>query len=312
MLTSYRNLFTLIAVITLALASVGCGQKKLDALERQKAALLAEQTTQDSVLAQFVSTFDLVEENLSQIRQREDSMFMPLAENERIGDRQSQAVAGVAWIDEKLEENRLIIEALEQQISGQAPELRTLRNSVARLRKEMKAKDEEVATLKTQIEDQDLLAQTIAMRMDTLGQQNDQLARMRGDYSARLAIQDTALSDQAATLSALDTELTTAYVITGTAKELKQKKIIESLGGFLGIGSTKQLDANADLSHFKEVDINEFRSLSMDARKVEVLTPHPSAAFTLREGDSKKVQDLEITDPAQFWQQSKYLVVVLN
>lgn len=312
MLTTHRNLFILFSIIILALASVGCGQKKLDELQRKQAALLAEQTTQDSVLQQFVSTFELVEENLSQIRQQEDSMFAPLAAGERIGDRQSQAIAGVVWIDEKLEENRLIIEALQQQIDGQAPELRGLRNSVARLRKEMKAKDAEFAQIKTQIEDQDMLAQTIAMRMDTLGNENTRLASMRSSYTARLSTQDTALTDQAETLATQQAALTTAYVITGTAKELKQKKVIESLGGFLGIGSTQQLHADADLSLFEAVDITAFRSLSLDARKAELLTPHPAGAFTLQEGESKKIQDLEITDPDQFWQHSKYLVVVLN
>ena len=59
---------------------------------------------------------------------------------------------------------------------------------------------------------------------------------------------------------------------------------------------------------FTKIDVTQTLSIPIGAKKVKILTSHPSTSYKLI--GEKPVQKIEITNAADFWGASKYLVIV--
>jgi hypothetical protein len=101
--------------------------------------------------------------------------------------------------------------------------------------------------------------------------------------------------------------LNTAYVVSGTKKELHQYGIIDKEGGFLGLGRVKSLAAEADDGLFLPISIDGTESIELQCKKAKLLTTHPEASYKLT-GD-KTIEDLIILDKAAFWDKSDFLII---
>ena len=97
----------------------------------------------------------------------------------------------------------------------------------------------------------------------------------------------------------------------GTSKKLKEQKVIDAKGGFIGLGRQKSISKNVDLGLFTKIDINVTKSIPIYAKKATVITAHPTTSYQLT-GSKKKVDELVILDPKAFWGGSKYLVIVIE
>ena len=72
----------------------------------------------------------------------------------------------------------------------------------------------------------------------------------------------------------------TAFYIIDSKKSLKYKGILESDGGFIGIGSNKKVKLND--REFTEIDIREVLEFSLNnAKKVQLITDHPEGSYDL-------------------------------
>ena len=63
-----------------------------------------------------------------------------------------------------------------------------------------------------------------------------------------------------------------------------------------------------DRSKFRQVDIRKFTEITFDAKKPKVLTSAPQSTYTLTT-DGKGKFILHITNPAEFWSISNFLVI---
>ena len=88
--------------------------------------------------------------------------------------------------------------------------------------------------------------------------------------------------------------------VFGTKKELKEQKILQS-GDVLKSGSFNK-------DYFTKIDIRQTKEIKLYSKSAKVLTTHPSSSYSLVK-DSKEQFVLKISDPAQFWSVSKYLVI---
>ncbi len=90
---------------------------------------------------------------------------------------------------------------------------------------------------------------------------------------------------------------------------MKKHGVISSKGGFIGLGRTQKLTDNFNKEKFTEVDTRNFKSLPLFAKKVKLVTSHPSSSYYFA-GDSK-IDSLIIKDTKAFWSVSKYLVILV-
>jgi hypothetical protein len=105
-------------------------------------------------------------------------------------------------------------------------------------------------------------------------------------------------------------QINRAYYVIGTEKELKDMEIITKKGGFIGIGRVEQMMEDVDQKLFTIIDIRTQTIFPIDAKKVSLVTTHPSDSYIIRKNEeTKRYFSFEITKPEEFWEASKYLVI---
>jgi hypothetical protein len=101
-----------------------------------------------------------------------------------------------------------------------------------------------------------------------------------------------------------------AYYIIGTVKDLKEKKVIDQTGGFVGIGKAKNTSGVIDNTYFTKVDVTTFNELPIMKKKAVLLTNHPVGSYKFEGINKQAVEKILIVNASDFWSRSKYLVIV--
>lgn len=122
------------------------------------------------------------------------------------------------------------------------------------------------------------------------------------------------------TVSAMTTRENTVYYVVGTKQELKDRGIIQEVGGtrFLLVtrtGETLKPAENLDPSMFTAIDRRQTAEIPLPrADKQYRLVTNQNVAFANLAPEAKgKVRgSLQITNPEQFWTNSKFLILVEN
>lgn len=292
----------LIILILLASVLFSCNKAKIAELELQNSQLSEQTQQKDSLLNDFVSSFETFQQNLDLIKEREALVNMSNENPEMRKESKDQILQDIQTINELLAQNESIINDLTQKLEASEGKTNEFRKMVNQLKKQLATKDEEVASLKTNLADLDFSIETLNRRVETLADAATNLNQQNEQQSALLSEQEQALNTQTEKLNEQTTKLNTAYYIAGSTKELKDRKVLDS--------KTK-LSGNLSESAFTSIDITKISSIPVDAKKAELLTSHPSDSYVFNQED-KKITSLEITNPAKFWKASKFLVLVTD
>lgn len=108
--------------------------------------------------------------------------------------------------------------------------------------------------------------------------------------------------------------LHTAYYVVGTSQELRDENIINKQGGVLGIGTTEGVNGNFIEGKwwtfpYKRIDYTQTSIIPVDCENAELLVKRSPESYHF-ERDGNKIKNIVITNPEEFWNISKYLVVV--
>ena len=168
----------------------------------------------------------------------------------------------------------------------------------------MKALEDRIATLEASIQryesDINEMKTALANRDIQIEQLNTQVIGL-----------DQTIAQQTETINTQIAEMNKAYLISGTFKDLRDRGILSKEGGFLGIGRKEALIQDFSDTLFAQIDITEIKMIPVNAKKVKLITEHPTGSYELIRQDEKTVESIEIKDPEQFWKISKYAVVEL-
>ncbi|MEZ4828076.1 MAG: hypothetical protein R3C61_17600 [Bacteroidia bacterium] len=301
---------SLFAVVLLSMVLFSCNKDKLMQLEEQNKILLSQSQQQDSVLNDFLTTFNAFGENLDQIKERENLVSVESDDPELRKTGKDKILEDIHMIDQLMEQNRNMIAELEEKIKNSDEKLSQFRNMIARLNRQLTERDGEIASLKEELVQKNFSIEELNVRVDNLNQVTEALTQQTQTQSARITQQDEKIKNQSDEIDAKTTALNTAYFVKGTAKVLKEKNILEKDGGFLGIGGTKKLGSDISESDFTRIDITEVFSIPLETKKAKLLTNHPTDSYVIASENNTEV--LEITNPDKFWKNSRYLVVVTD
>lgn len=292
-----RNIF-----IALLLSGMlfSCNQKELKTLREEVQVMKMEAQEKDASIASFMESFNEIEKNLAEIRERELNIALKNKETRENPNIQAQIKEDIKVINTLIEENKKTIEDLNQQLKtskGRNVELnRMLTRIKDQLNEQILQKDQEIAQLKENLNEMNNTVASLSHNLDTLKSAHDELTRLNEE--------NVGIIEERTNL------MNTAYVAMGTARELKKENIVVKEGGFLGIGKTERLNGAADESAFTKIDIRETKIIPIEARKIELVTSHPADSYKINGSDM--VESIEITQPEKFWNHSKYLVVRVN
>lgn len=287
-----KKFFYVLLIPVLLLAS-GCNQKKIDRLQAQNDSLRAVGTDKDSNISEFVSTFNEIEANLDSIKQVEKVIDKSTQAGEVKGSRKEQIKSDIKYIYDLQQKNRKMVAELTKKLSNSGAHAAKLQKMIDNLNKSIDEKDQQIAQmteelgkLNVQVTDLNVKVTDLNTNVDNLSADN---AKKQADIDAKTAA------------------LNTAYYVIGTNKELKDKKIINAKGGFIGIGRSKDIMADLDMNSFTKVDITTVNEIPIMKKKITIITPHPAASYRI-EGE-KTADKLVILNAQEFWSLSKVCVI---
>ena len=287
-----KKFFYVLLIPVLLLAS-GCNQKKIDRLQAQNDSLRAVGGDKDSNISEFVATFNDIEANLDSIKKAELVIDKNAKAGEVKGSRKEQIKSDIKYIYDLQQKNRKMVAELSAKLSKSGKHAAQLQKMIDNLNASISEKDVQIAQMTDELGKLNIQVKDLNVKVTDLNTNVDNLSADNAKKQADIDAKTEALN--------------TAYYVIGTNRELKDKKIITGEGGFIGIGRTKNILADLNMSDFTKVDITKVNEIPVMKKKINIITSHPAASYRL-EGD-KTVDKIVIVDAKAFWSLSKVLVI---
>ncbi|NCC73379.1 MAG: hypothetical protein EOM06_08250 [Sphingobacteriia bacterium] len=285
-----RQFVFLMLMIAVILSS--CKQKEIEQLMQQNDELQTALEQSESNLNSLLTIINDIDKNLTNIRSREERLLQMSATVEKKENQVDAIKEEIKAIDELMRKNRENLELLSNRLKTTTGEKQQLEKMITNLNKVVESKDQEIQELITDMQDLNLQIS------DLYGKVSD-LQEEKVEKEMVINEQDKALHQ--------------GFYRIGDSKELIELGLIVKSGGFLGLGRMEKLAEVFDPAWFNEIDIRETTAFEIDAKKVNLLTVHPSDSYIIRSSeDGKRKISFEITRTDEFWKASKYMVLALD
>lgn len=260
-------------------------------LTEENQQLLMESSQKDSTINEFIKALNEIQENLSVIRQKEQMIAVNTSKNTELKqDQKTQIEEDLTAITELMLKNKQTIRTLNSKLKKADLKISELERFITSLERTIDEKDQEIGEMQQKLEKLNIDVAGLTARVEDLNKESEK--------------KDEVIEDKTI-------ELNTAYYIIGSEKELKAKGIITKSGGFVGIGRAQTISKDMDISLFTKIDIRKTTSFEIDAKNPKLISTHVAGSYSF-EQSNKRVNKLVITNPADFWKASKYMVLVLD
>ncbi|MDO5447021.1 MAG: hypothetical protein Q4F34_04485 [Prevotellaceae bacterium] len=247
----------------------------------------------DNEINDMMGTLNEIQDGFRIINEAEDRVT--LANTGEGADRKALIRENIEYIQDKMQQNRQLINKLQQQIRESSYKSEQLKRTVTSLLAQLADKDEQLKALREQLESKDMQIRELDDAVDRISEDLTYVSEESSNKSKTIAQNNTTIAQQ-------DKQLNTAYFVFGTKKELTDQKILD--GGKLSF-------SNFNRDYFTKIDIRVDTEIKLYSKSAKILSHHPSDAYTLTT-DAKKQYVLRIINPDSFWSTSKYLVIVVK
>ncbi len=292
------------AFVFAALSLASCAWKKdLDQVKAENKTLNEEKQRAQRELgaagaatAEMQSTLDEVQRSLEDLRVKElkavkTSIAVAQEGKSATAQRRAELKTEIEEIRNVVKANLAKLEALQKQKKASDVKATTLERLVGELRRSLEEKEATIAALELKTQE---------------------LTKTAEDLRGVVQEKEAVVKEKEAVIADRETQMSTAYVLIATQKELKKAGLVEKKGSVLGLGGNWQRTGQFDETLFKQIDTRKDSEFQVGAApaKARVLSDHPKDSYTLV-ATGPKASTLTVTDAARFWRGSKYLVVML-
>ena len=275
------------AVCALAAASCTDGVKQANqAAELQRDSLNQIIAQKETEITDMMTTLSDIEEGFREITEAQSRVTLA---KQGEGTNSAQRIReNMQFIQSTMKQNKELINKLKQQVREGSIKSDQLKKIVENLTQQMEEKDRQLQVLREELDKKDIHIAELDERVADLNSNVENLT------------EETTQKSQ--TINQQDKQLNTAWFVFGTKKELKEQKILDD---------GEVLRSNFNKEYFTKIDIRIDKEIKLYSKSAEMLTAHPSSAYTLQR-DANKQYVLRITDPQLFWSTSKYLVILVK
>ena len=252
-----------------------------DSIENVTGNLNGKLNEKDAAIQELVSSFNEIQENLNTIKEKEKIISKVTSDGD-VKSKEDQIKEDIQSIYDLMAKNKDRIGSLSKKLKNSKLKIDGLEKMIDNMQATLNLKDSEIEELKTKIEGL-----------------NVELSNLTTNYKA---VENE--SNQKTEI------INTAFYAIGTSKELKEKNVITKEGGIIGLGKTTKLSSDFNKEYFTKINIEKTTSINLGAKKIKILTTHPSNSYKLI--GEKPIEKLEITNTKEFWSASKYLVIILD
>ena len=277
-------------VVVMIVLLVSCNQGKIDELtdnvarlESQNQKLLQENNSIKAYIEEVTKVIKAVDQDLENIIAAEVDI-REMTKGVDLTSIESSLRGKLDEIGNYIIDSKEQIAELEKSLASAKHDVKGLRSLVSNLKTKLEAKESEITQL----------AEEVGVLQGDLANLNTELEE-----------KNELISDQ----EDMILQQNTRYYIMAKGGELKNKGIIESRGGFLGLGRTTKLASDFSTQDFSTMHaLNDLElNIPVPAKKVKIYSPHAVGSYSLV--DAGEQSTLMISDPGQFWATSKCLVI---
>lgn len=275
---------------------VSCGQHEKEIAQMQvKQDSIAQVAVQENnTILKFIDQMNEIQSNLDSIKTIEKIISVEKASGVEMNTDAKQRIADdISLINNLLQKNKALAKTLTKKYWDSNSKIKELEKTIVNMNKQMAEKDADIASLAIELEALHINVSNLNQKIEFITTENEKTIREK----------DKAFEEQANAMN-------TAYWVIGTKKELLEKGLIEKEGGVLGFGGTLILKKDFNRNYFQIVDIREFKQLTLNAKKAEVLANRPADSYKII--GTNTVEALMIGSPNEFWKVSRYLVIVIE
>lgn len=280
----------LIIIVPITVLFFGCGNNNRERLANQLDSLNKVTGERDSMINDFLVSFNEIENSLDSITQRQNIIMDDVKSRTELKNTTRERINdNISEINKLMEKNRKWIESLTKNLRNTSSKYLELEKTLILMRDQLSRKDAELTSMNERLS---LMSDSIIV------------LRTSVDTLTRVGLA------QAQTISDQTKAIHTAYYIVGEKNELQDKKIIDSQGGILGMGKIQKIAGNVNDKNFTKIDYSVTTIIPISSKRPKLLTSHPNDSYVMDKNGEGIITDLRITYPEKFWSVSKYMVVI--
>ncbi len=252
-----------------------------DSVENVSGNLNGKLNEKDAAIQELVSSFNEIQENLNAIKEKEKIISKVTSDGD-VKSKEDQIKEDIQSIYDLMAKNKDRIGSLSKKLKNSKLQIDGLEKMIENMQATLSLKDSEIEELKTKIEGLNVELSSLTTNYKAVENESNQKTEI----------------------------INTAFYAIGTSKELKEKNVITKEGGIIGLGKTTKLSSDFNKEYFTKINIEKTTSINLGAKKIKILTTHPSNSYKLI--GEKPIEKLEINNTKEFWSASKYLVIILD
>ena len=252
-----------------------------DSIENVSSNLNGKLNEKDAAIQELVSSFNEIQENLNAIKEKEKIISKVTSDGD-VKSKEDQIKEDIQSIYDLMAKNKDRIGSLSKKLKNSKLQIDGLEKMIENMQATLSLKDSEIEELKTKIEGLNVELSSLTTNYKAVENESNQKTEI----------------------------INTAFYAIGTSKELKENNVITKEGGIIGLGKTTKLSSDFNKEYFTKINIEKTTSINLGAKKIKMLTTHPSSSYKLV--GEKPIEKLEITNTKEFWSASKYLVIILD
>lgn len=282
-----KLVFSLGLALILAGFSISCGNSNGEVSKQDSLSIENQQ------LNEFL---DIIAYTMDSINGQERYLYtnrdgMPITNKEQIRN-------NIRIFKFNLEEQQRRIAELEAQLADAKDNkemVQKLRGIIKTMQSQLEEKNQLITQLQEELEQKNFNIAELKTNVQRLSNRVDELVIEAEETTTNLEATKTELA-----------QATIGYVIMGTKKELTSAGVLK--GGFLK--KRKVDNENLDVSKFKSVDTRSISMLDIPGRDAKIMSAQPSSSYSIIENDETKNCQLKIVNSSQFWEASRYLIIL--
>jgi peptidoglycan hydrolase CwlO-like protein len=259
--------------------------KQKKQLAAQNDSLITALQKKNVELENMLSIVSDIQTGFDKINEAEGRINIDDSGEMKVSDR-AKMQEDMEFITKTLDNNRLKIAELEGKLKASGREVAGLKKLVNSLNNQLSDKTEQIVRLTSEIAEKNVQITELDDAVKTLSHNVKALTETKTAQEETIATQDAMINR--------------AWYVYGTARELKEQKILKS-GRVLS-------ENDINLDYFTPIDIRSDVIFPLYAKRAELLTTHPEGSW-YTEKDNEGKLTFVINDPTAFWSVSRYMVI---
>lgn len=285
-------LFLTVGMALVSFSSCGSGENK-SSLLAERDSLREENKQQALIVDGLNATLDEISMMMDSITIHEDRLFLANNSSNEVTSSRDVIRNNIRQFELMLNRQKDRVKELEAKLKESGANSSRLEKVIRQMKQQIEQKDNEIAELRSQLDDSRRSIEELRGHVTRLNTQVSDLNQKNAEQEETISMQDKMINE--------------CYYLVASKKELKAMGIVS--GGSLFKKSKTNL-GNISNSAFTPVDIRQFQSLHVKAKKAKLLSPVPASSYSFEKDGGGWT--LTITDATAFWSVSNYLVIQTN